>query len=75
MAKEMYSPRSELTAGVQNIAIVAPDEVLSHVGDCSMQACLAVVICRLLADIPSELGDFDLFLQVLLEARKEYFTL
>ena len=60
-------PGAKLTAGVEQVDVVRPDKVLGEANDGAGEGLLAVVVRRVLGDVPSELGDLDVTLQVPLE--------
>mmetsp|Transcript_32833 Transcript_32833/g.88944 ORF Transcript_32833/g.88944 Transcript_32833/m.88944 type:complete len:342 (-) Transcript_32833:813-1838(-) len=59
--------RAKLPGWHQQVQIVGPNKVLRKVDDGVLQRRLAVVVGRLLGDVPNKLGNLDVVLQLLLE--------
>lgn len=60
---------SKLSAGCEQVDVVRSAVVLRHPNDGPVQRSLAVMVGTMLSNTSSELGNLDLFLELLLEAR------
>ena len=67
--------RSKLPRGHEQVDVVASHKVLRQAHDGLLQARLAVVVGRVLADVTGELGHLDVAAEVALEAGKEDLSL
>ena len=63
--------RAELPNGQQKVNIVATNIVLGHVDNSACQTNLAMMIGRVLCNVSSQLGNFNLFFELTLETAEE----
>ena len=66
---------TELAGGHQQVHVVAPDKILRQADDGGREAGLAVVVRGVLRDVAGELRNFDVGLELTLEAREEHLPL
>lgn len=67
--------RAKLSDRLQQIQIVAADEILRQINDRAHERRLAVMIRRQLGHRAGELRDLDLFVEISLETREQHLTL
>lgn len=66
---------TELTIGREQVDVITANKVLGQTNNGARQRLFAVVVCRLLRDVPNQLGNLDLFDDFLLECAKQHFSL
>mmetsp|Transcript_40081 Transcript_40081/g.111411 ORF Transcript_40081/g.111411 Transcript_40081/m.111411 type:complete len:211 (-) Transcript_40081:955-1587(-) len=75
MVLAALEPRAELSRGHEEVHVVGADKVLREVHDRVLEGRLPMVVRGLLRDVPHELSNLDVVLELLLEGAEEHLAL